>query len=522
MQFVFVTKDSITEGEMGTVVGALGASLKARDFNVNYISLDMRMRFPVNNPVSYADVKEVFVTADGQCGGVELGCVERYTPIQMGKPNMITAGSCNKLNMLTAEAIKKQLMDFKDNHKKDYSLTIVMVIGMVGDSELLPVWHALMKMRNLRYTLLHLSYYTNKIHKFERCIANHLLTLRLHELQPSLLFCVSPHQEESKIFSSEEVGYISHHFLQRDLEKLPQRLDKQTDLLLKNFGYENYKKNYGRWEMLEMENSVLPKPTVCIGLVMGDYEATGSVAAMVEALEIAAIKVGVYLEISFAHPKNYVHAMQTGNCDGLIICPIYKYKMYGHVMTFMSECLRLNIPCFAVGEGANLVNTHFIMKYDDLPLKQAVEDAVQFSPSVMGNARVVPDKWTGTNTYAAYGCNSGKDVFVERFHADRFPMSDMEDDWKKHNYVATAKLQKYNQQVVTLELPCAGGDSHPFFMGCNFLPHYNTTYFRPHPLLVQFLEAAKKKEHSRFVSKKVSGSTVYTNSHGSVTVTTTK
>ena len=113
----------------------------------------------------------------------------------------------------------------------------------------------------------------------------------------------------------------------------------------------------------------------------------------------------------------------------------------------------------------------------------------------------------GTMRLGAYPCRLKEGTLARQIYGDHAEIQERH----RHRYEVNQKylptLQEHGLVVSGLspdgkfvemvELPVSGPGAHPWFLGCQFHPEYQSKHIEPHPLFVSFIHAALDEKHRR-------------------------
>ena len=104
----------------------------------------------------------------------------------------------------------------------------------------------------------------------------------------------------------------------------------------------------------------------------------------------------------------------------------------------------------------------------------------KLSCSLVGETQTVNVR-PGTLAYQAYG----REQVVEQFSCNYGLNPAYEEELEKNGLKITGRGEDGEARIVELA-------DHPFFIATLFVPQLSSSVERPHPLIIQFLEAAKR------------------------------
>ncbi|MDA8123184.1 MAG: CTP synthase [Deltaproteobacteria bacterium] len=207
-KFIFVTGGVVSSLGKGLAAATIGALLEARGLKITMLKLDPYINVDPGtmNPFQHG---EVFVTDDGAETDLDLGHYERYVSSRMGKKNNCTTGKIYH-SVITKErrgdylgGTIQVIPHITDEIKRvikvaaqGYDLAIVEVGGTVGDIESLPFLEAIRQVRtdrgkeNVLYVHVTLVPYIGTAGELKTKPTQHSVKeLRSIGIQPDILLC---------------------------------------------------------------------------------------------------------------------------------------------------------------------------------------------------------------------------------------------------------------------------------------------------------------------------------------------
>ncbi len=211
-KFIFVTGGVVSSIGKGICVASIGRILKSQGLSVTVIKLDPYLNVDPGTMSPYQH-GEVFVTRDGGETDLDLGHYERFIDVELTRDSNVTAGQAY-LTLITNERrgdflggtiqtvphltneIKSRLTGLAESSGAD--VVVVEVGGTVGDIEGLPFLEAIRQMRNevgrdkVFYIHLTLLPYISASEELKTKPTQHSVKeLRSIGIQPDALICRS-------------------------------------------------------------------------------------------------------------------------------------------------------------------------------------------------------------------------------------------------------------------------------------------------------------------------------------------
>lgn len=524
-KYIFVTGGVVSSLGKGVAAASVGAILEARGFSVTLMKLDPYVNVDPGTMSPYQH-GEVFVTADGAETDLDLGHYERFTHAKATRHHNYTTGKIyesviNKERRgvylgNTVQVIPHITDEIKDGMRRvaeGHDVVIVEIGGVAGDIESLPFLEAIRQFRqelgrnnaiNIHLTLVPYIGVADELktkptqHSVRELraigIIADIVMCRVDRPLPDdlrrkiALFCnVAPDQ----VIAARDLSTI----YEVPLAFCQEGLDEQ---LLDLLGLPHYDRDISKWEVLvnKVKN---PKHTVHIGMVGKYVELPDAYKSLNEALLHGGIandtKVVIdYIsaeEIETGHwPKEMVEA------DALLV-PIGFGKRGTEGKIRAIRYARENkIPFFGICLGMQAMLIEFARNVGGITDATSTEfDESTPSPVVyMLRDLLGVEDLGGTMRLGSYPCRlkagtKARAIFGEKEIQERH----------RHRYEVN---QRYLQTLVDKGLVVSGMspdgkfvemielEDHPWYVGCQFHPEYQSRPTEPHPLFVSYIRAA--------------------------------
>lgn len=539
-KFIFVTGGVVSSIGKGLTAASLAALLEARGIKVTlmkcdpYINVDPGTMSPFQHG-------EVFVTADGAETDLDLGHYERFTSITLNRHNSITAGqvydsvirkerrgdylggTVQVIPHITDE-IKSRIYEAAQGAE----VTIVEIGGTIGDIEGLPFVEAIRQMRvdvGYENTLfVHVTYipYIAAAGELKSKPTQHSVKeLRAIGIQPDFLICRSekPIEPEMKskigLFCSVRPENVIAAYDARTIYELPLMLhDEGFDQKVVNaLKMSTPKPNIQAWQKIV---KVIKNPAreVTIGLVGKYVDLKESYKSLSEAIQHGAIaldaKVNVeYVNAEELNSKNVAAALK--NLDGILVPGGFGERGVEGKITAIKYARENDIPFFGICLGMQLASIEFARNVCGIKNATSREfsdetknGARNFVIHLMEEQKGLQNKGA-TMRLGSFPCklkkNSlarkiyKKDLINER-HRHRYEFNNSFRGLFEKNKMVLSGICEERDLVEIVELP-----DHPFFIGVQFHPEFQSRPLNPHPIFKEFIQAAAKVSASKPVSK---------------------
>lgn len=528
-KFIFVTGGVVSSIGKGLTAASLGALLEARGYKVTlmkcdpYINVDPGTMSPFQHG-------EVFVTDDGAETDLDLGHYERFTSMTLGRHNSITAGQIYEsvirkerrgdylggtvqvIPHITDE-IKSRIYDVSH----DADITIVEIGGTIGDIEGLPFVEAIRQMRvdiGIENTLfIHVTYipYIAAAGELKSKPTQHSVKeLRAIGIQPDFLICRCEHPIElemkSKIglFCSVRPENVIAAYDAQTIYEVPLMLHKENfdEKLTRALNLKDVTPQLKPWEKL-VDVIKNPKKSVTIGLVGKYVDLKESYKSLSEAISHGGASQDCKVNIEYVNADELSSrnvSTKLKSLDGILVPGGFGERGAEGKILAIRYARENDIPFFGICLGMQLASVEFARNV--CGIKDA--SSHEFSgPNPTGERTHVihlMDEQRGlqnkgaTMRLGSYPCSLrkgslarkiyGADLINER-HRHRFEFNNQyREEFEEKGMIPSGICEDRNL-VEIIELK-----DHPFFIGVQFHPEFQSKPLSPHPLFREFIQAS--------------------------------
>ncbi|MBC6481934.1 MAG: CTP synthase [Hormoscilla sp. GM7CHS1pb] len=526
-KFVFVTGGVVSSIGKGIVAASLGRLLKSRDYSVSILKLDPYINVDPGT-MSPFQHGEVFVTEDGAETDLDLGHYERFTDTSMSRLNSVTQGSIyqavlNKerrgdyqggtvqvIPHITNE-IEERIHRVAKNANPDVLITEIG--GTVGDIEGEPFLEAIRRFRkevgrkNVIYMHVTLVPWLKAAGEMKTKPTQHSVKeLRSIGIQPDILVCRSERplsgalKDKLSEFCDVSVECVIAACDANSIYEVPLMLEKeglatQTLELLK---LEPRKPDLTHWQTL-VDRLYSPTQSIEIAIVGKYVSLSDAYLSVTEALRHGAIVSDSDIHIRWVNSEDIEsHGASSYLEDvcGLIVPGGFGIRGIDGKIRAIEYARNNQIPFMGLCLGMQCAVIEWARHIAGL------EDAhsVEFAPNTANPAiDLLPEQQDvmnlgGTMRLGLYPCriapNSlassiyGKEVIYER-HRHRYEFNNAYRNLFLDTGYGIGGTSLDGRLVEIIELP-----DHPFFIGTQFHPEFQSRPSSPHPLFRGFVRAA--------------------------------
>ena len=545
-KYIFVSGGVISGIGKGTTSASIAFLLKAAGYKVaplkfeNYLNLDAG----TINPIEHGDP---FLCEDGTEADMDIGTYEKFLGSDMGKDNFVTMGNIyqtvidrerrfeyNGEDVEAIPYITDEIISRVEGlgRKTDADIVMIELGGTAGEYQNIFYYEAsrMMTLKKPHDVLhVHVSYVPTPGHLGEpktKPAQLSVRTLNSMGIQPDFvitrgekyldqrrkdrlaLFC---NMQKDDIISSPdlpsvyEIPFVLHK----------QELEKK---IMVKLGLEVREPDLKDWEKF-VESTKKTSKTVNIAIVgkyfsTGEYQLRDSYAALLDALDHAAWKLGVSIktvwvdaekveaegaEKMIGKPCGIIVPIGWGErgAEGMIAAASYARK---NKIPYLGLCYGMQLAVIAFARdvlGFKDANTEENDKNTKHPVihlipsqKDLIERRAYGGTMRLGNwdAIVKP----GTRAYEIYKKykgfkNEAKGLTGER-HRHRYEFNDdFAKDFEKNGMTISAR-SVIEDLAEIIELP---KETHPFYLGTQGHPEYKSRPLLPHPIFLEFISACK-------------------------------
>ena len=528
-KYIFVTGGVVSSVGKGISVGSIGRILKSSDFQVSVQKLDPYLNVDPGTMSPYQH-GEVFVTTDGCETDMDLGHYERFIDIELTRSSNLTAGQVfsdviakeRRGDFLggTIQSVPHVTNVIKEHIKalateSGADVVVVEVGGTVGDIEGQPFLEAIRQMRNdvgrenvyyIHVTLLPYISTTGELKT--KPTQQSVRELRSFGIQPDCIICRSdyPVSEEIKskiaFFCDVEKRAVIPLVTASTPYEVPLVLHEAGlgDLVAEALSLPKREPNLDSWREL-VERIKAPKETLPVAVVGKYADLPDAYISVKEALQHAGLAHDQDVQITWVPseeveeygPDTFLHS----TC-GIVVPGGFGPRGVDGMMMAARYARERQVPYLGLCLGMQLMVVEMARSGTDLPSAHSTE----FDPEtpypvidLMPEQRSITAKG-GTMRLGIYPCTLmegtqaqqayGVPQVIER-HRHRFELNNAFREALEAGGMRFSGLSPDHTLVEIAEVA-----DHPFMVGTQFHPEFQSRPNRPHPLFQAFIGAAKK------------------------------
>ncbi len=528
-KYIFVTGGVVSSIGKGICVASIGRILKSQGLSVTVVKLDPYLNVDPGTMSPYQH-GEVFVTKDGGETDLDLGHYERFIDVELTRDSNVTAGQAY-LELITRERrgdflggtiqtvphltneIKDRLINLAERSNAD--VVVVEVGGTVGDIEGLPFLEAIRQMRNtvgrwnVFYMHLTLLPYISASEELKTKPTQHSVKeLRSIGIQPDALICRSDTeitrsiQEKLSLFCDVETEAVFPMPTVNNVYEVP--------LIMEDFGLGRYlsqslsldgERALGEWyDLVDRMNAA--ERAVPIAIVGKYVEYPDSYMSVREALRHAASSCGLRAEVRWVHSE----AVERDGPEEHLkdVCGIVVPGGFGpRGVQGMVETSRYardkEVPYLGLCLGMQVMVIDWAREVAGLRWANSSEldpDCEHPVIDIMHGQRGITDLG-GTMRLGQYPCRpqsnsrmaqaygDDRNEVLER-HRHRYEVNNKYRESLEASGMVMSGLSPDGELVEAAEVP-----DHPFMVGVQFHPEFQSRPNRPHPLFSALMGEAR-------------------------------
>ena len=525
-KYIFVTGGVVSSLGKGLAAASIAALLENRGLRVSIQKLDPYINVDPGTMSPYQH-GEVFVTDDGAETDLDLGHYERFISTKMSKINNFTSGKIydsviqkerrGEYLGSTVQVIPHITDEIKScivRAAKDLDILIVEIGGTVGDIESLPFVEAIRQFsgdvgrENVLYTHVTLVPFIAAAEELKTKPTQHSVQkLREIGIQPDILLCRTDRDlsRELKnkialfcnikpdcVFTARDVKSIYEVPLELNTEGLDEKIIEILNIWTR-------KPDLKRWKNLVKTISSL-SDELKIAIVGKYVHLRDAYKSLNEALAHAGyhnkVKVNlVYIDSETIENEENLAPFFEG-CSGILVPGGFGDRGAEGKINAIRYARENKIPFFGICLGMQLAVIEFarhIAKIDgahSAELDSKTKDPVI---SLMAEQKALTNKGA-TMRLGAYPCVIEKNTLafkaygekeISERHRHRYEFNnDYRANFVKKGLIISGASPD-NLLVEMVEIK-----NHPWFLGCQFHPEFQSSPMKPHPLFNDFIAAS--------------------------------
>ena len=545
-KYIFVVGGVMSSVGKGIATASIGTILKSKGYRVTAIKADPYINVDAGtmNPTEHG---EVFVTKDGDECDQDIGNYERFLDEDITKINYMTTGRIYQsvINQERNLEYKGKCVEVVPHIPKEIisrikkaskcanaDITIIEIGGTIGEYQNLLFLEAarMMKRENPADVIFMLVSYLpipSKVGEMKtKPTQSASRELNSCGIQTDFILCRSERPIDDKrreklatfcsikpenAISAPDVDLIYEIPINFEKENLAEKILHSLNLKPKKTDLVEWRK------IVKKINRV--KQKVNIGIVgkyfnTGDFVLADSYISVIEAVKHAAWAQNIEPSLTWLSSKKYEenkkNLVELKKYDGIIIPGGFGSRGIEGKIAATKYCRENKIPFFGLCYGMQIAVIEFARNVCGLKNANSEEMNIKTPHPVihiMPDQKIKLDKkdYGGSMRLGSYKCEltkdsksqkaymsvknsiSGKPPTISERHRHRYEFNNAYKDKfiKKGMIITGTNPEKNLVEIIEIK-------NHPFFVGVQFHPEFQSRPARPHPLFMEFIKAAKK------------------------------
>ena len=530
-KYIFVTGGVLSSLGKGITAASLGALLESRGYKVALRKFDPYLNYGPGtmSPLQHG---EIFVTADGCEGDLDLGHYERFIDEELNYTSNITngkiyssviekerrgdyLGATIQIVPHISNEIKNKI--YEAGHTSQADIVITEIGGTVGDIESSVMMESLRQFRMeqgynnslfVHTTLVPYLFGSNELKT--KPTQNSIIDLRRLGIQPDIIVTRSNIElgdsikNKISLFGSIPKENIIEAVDVNNIYQIPINFHKQNieNIILKQFDLPIKKSNIKYWEDLIDTVNHLDKE-IEISLVGKYVELHDAYLSVMEALKHAGYKHKLKIKINWIDSEK----LEKDNIDldkifkkskGILVPGGFGQRGIEGKIKACEYARVNNIPYLGLCLGMQIAVIEFarnVCNIEDASSREFDETCKNPVIDLMAEQKTIINMG-GTLRLGNYECTIGKDTLTHKIyktdkilerHRHRYEFNNKYKEQLEQNGLVFAGINEPSNLVEIIENP-----KHPFFVACQFHPEFKSRPTRPHPLFDAFISAATK------------------------------
>ena len=530
-KYIFITGGVVSSVGKGVTAAAIGRLLKERGFKVAVQKLDPYINVDPGTMSPYQH-GEVFVLDDGAETDLDLGHYERFIDISLNRVCNVTTGQ------VYAEVISKerrgdylggtiQVIPHITNEIKrriglvakttGAEVVLVEIGGTVGDIESLPFLEALRQMRSdlgrENSIYIHVTWlpHIGATDELKTKPTQHSVReLRSIGISPDFIVARSDYpitedlREKIALFCDVDRRAVISLVTTPVLYEVPLVLDRSGtgEYLLERMGLEaRCDPDWAEWERLVSEVQRI-KPHVMVALVGKYVELHDAYFSVREALEHAALALGVVIDIAWIQSSDLEKDRswdEVRQADGILVPGGFGSRGTEGKIRAIRYARENKVPYLGLCLGMQLMVVEFAryLVGNDEPNSTEFDRSTAYPViDLMPDQRSIADMG-GTMRLGLYPCelqpgtiasSAYQKSLVQERHRHRFELNNAYRNMLEEGGMVFSGISPDGRLVEIAEIA-----DHPFMLATQFHPEFLSRPNRPHPLFLAFLRAVRQK-----------------------------
>lgn len=540
-KYIFVVGGVMSGVGKGTSAAAIGRLLKSKGFEVTAVKMDPYVNVDAGtmNPIEHG---EVFVTNDGDETDQDIGNYERFLDTNILSANYMTTGrvyqtvinreraleykgKCVEVVPHVPEEIINRIKNAGIESKAD--IVLVEVGGTVGEYQNILFLEAARQLKyqepkNVLFILVSYLPVPSQLGEMKTKPTQYAArTLNTAGIQADFIIARSdnavdePRKRKMSLLCNVATEDIIASPDVASIYEVPVIYEKQRlgEKILKKFGWRVRKNEFAFWEKW-IKETMAYKKEVKIGVVgkyfaTGDYILSDVYISVIEALKHAAwanrSKPMLHWLNAEDYEKDPKKLRELKKFDGILVPGGFGTRGVEGIISAIEYVRHHGIPFLGICYGMQLAVCEFARHVVGLKDAHTTEvDVLTAYPVIhvmpAQEKLLLSQEYGGTMRLGAYACQlepksiAGKSygqIEVAERHRHRYEFNN---EYKEQLQAKGLVFSGTSPDGFLVEIIELAAEKHPFFVGVQFHPEFQSRPQRAHPLFREFVKAALKKD----------------------------
>jgi CTP synthase len=530
VKYIFVTGGVISSLGKGLTAASLGTLLEARGLRVVFQKFDPYLNVDPGtmNPFQHG---EVYVLDDGAETDLDLGHYERFTNCILSRHNNLTSGQVYESVILkerrgdylgktvqviphVTDVIKERIREISDEGK--YDIVITEIGGTTGDIEGLPFLEAIRQfilevgtqnVLNMHVTLVP---YIKAAHELKtKPTQQSVAKLREIGLQPQVLICRTERRLDSDLrrklsmfCSVAEKAVIEERDVEHTIYEVPLTLHAEglDQLVCDLLGLKTREPDLADWKNF-VKRVISPSKRVKIAMVGKYFEVRDAYKSIYESLTHAAASEDCGIDLILIDAGSLERRIEgeLGDVSGILIPGGFGARAVEgkikaarfareHKIPYLGLCLGMQVATIEFARNACGIGDANSTEFD----KNTKEPVISLLEEQRGVKNLGASMRLGT-----WPTKLVKGTLAEKIYGATEVM-----ERHRHRYEFNMKYRdRMNEEGFVISGTSPDGTlaelielrEHPYFVGCQYHPEFQSKPNKPHPLFKGFIHACLAK-----------------------------
>ena len=521
--YIFVTGGVISglgKGVTSASIGVILQMLNQKNITIKKLDPYLNIDAGTMNPIEHG---EVFVTEDGIETDLDLGYYERFLEIKMNENNSTSSGKLFQ-KLLNNERKGKYLgktvqmiphftniiKEFIKKNSDKYNYIICEIGGSVGDIEAMAFFEAIRQLKqdihNDNILYIHLTYLLSLQLTKElktKPTQNTIKDLQQVGITPDILICrsdtnIPAHiKEKLSLHTNLPLENIISAVNVSSIYQVPIDLINEGihNILSKKFNIQN-RLQEEKWITLNNKITSINNE-ITIGIIGKYTELNDSYKSLLEAIFHAGIYNNHKINIQWINARENEN-ISFEEIQGIIIPGGFGITGIENILPVIELSRKNKIPTFGICLGMQLMIIEFFRNV--LGYKDAGSEEFNSSKNIITKINNTTEVYGGSMRLGKHKIEllnqRIKDTYQSTIIYERH----------RHRYTVDQKyLELFNMNGLNIVGKCPENNlieiielnkekfNHPWFIGTQYHPEYQSSPFNPHPLFISFIKKCISK-----------------------------